>query len=286
MDGLPDMTPETVEPLSQANFIRLSRFVYDYCGIRITEKKRTMLDSRLRRRMRALGIGGINAYCKYLFDSGDANAKTEIVHFIDAITTNKTDFYRESAHFDYLRAQILPHLAESGGRTIRVWCAASSVGAEPYTLAMELEDFCQVRPGLSYTLVATDICTEVLVKAVAGRYPVAMMEPIPEAMRRKYIMVSRDPNGREFRIVPRLRAKVSFQHLNLMDERYPQDQNFDVIFCRNTLIYFDRDTQIRVLQRLCDHLRRGGHLVLGHSENITGAGLPLKSVANTIFRRV
>ncbi|MGB8602322.1 MAG: CheR family methyltransferase, partial [Rhizomicrobium sp.] len=225
----PERVSAAVAPLSQANFIRLARFVYDYCGIRITEKKRTMLDSRLRRRMRVLGIADINGYCEYLFGDDDANAETEVIHFIDAITTNKTDFYRESAHFDYLRAKILPHLAEAGQHTIRIWCAASSIGAEPYTLAMELEDFCQPRPGVSYNIVATDICTEVLLKAVNGRYPIPMMEPIPEDRRRKYIMLPRDPMGQEFRIVPRLRAKVSFQHLNLMDDRYPLDRNFDVI---------------------------------------------------------
>lgn len=273
-------------PLTQANFSRLARFVYEYCGILITEKKRTMLDGRLRRRMRALNIADVNAYCRYLFDETNDNVEAEITHFIDAITTNKTDFFRENSHFEYLRAQILPQLSNGTHKQMRVWCAASSVGAEPYTLAMVLEEFCQRRSDIGYSITASDISTDVLGKAVNGRYPIGMIDPIPEDMRRKYVLLPRNPPIQEFRIVPHLRSKIAFRQLNLMDARYPFDQMFDVIFCRNTLIYFDRDTQAGVLRRLCDNLRKGGYLVLGHSESISGIGLPLKTVANTIFRRL
>lgn len=274
----------TGDPLSEKNFLRLSRFVYDYCGIRITPKKRSMVDGRLRRRMRALNIDDINTYCQYLFDGGDTAAK-EVVHFIDAITTNKTDFFREIAHFDYLRDHILPTLAQSGSRTIKFWSAASSTGAEAYTAAMVLEDYCGAIRGMDYWILATDICTAVLAKGLSGRYPLTMIDPIPPEMRRRHLMVSRDPSVKEFRIVPQLRAKVAFSHINLMDATYAYDRDFDIVFCRNTLIYFDRPTQAQVLRRLCDHIRPGGYLFLGHSESVTGIDLPIKIVANTIFQR-
>jgi chemotaxis protein methyltransferase CheR len=145
--------------------------------------------------------------------------------------------------------------------------------------------FVRLNRGFNYSILATDICTEVLNKGLAARYPDVMIDPIPEEMRRRYVMLSRNPKHHEFRIVPQLRSKVSFFQLNLMDERYLFDRDFDMIFCRNILIYFDRATQADVLMRLCGHLRPGGYLFLGHSESVTGLKLPLKMAANTIFQR-
>lgn len=275
----------TGNALTKRNFDRLSRFVYDYCGIRITEKKRTMIDGRLRKRMRALHLGDVNDYCDFLFADNNAAARNEVVHFIDAVTTNKTDFFREIAHFEYIEKNILPEFAAAGQRHIRTWSAACSNGAEPYTLAMVLSDFCAGVRGIDYSVLATDICTEVLAKAVEGRYPMSMAAPISEDMRRRYIMLARDPRVQQFRIKPALRSKVSYCQLNLMDSGYPFERNFDLIFCRNVLIYFDKETQKAVLSRLCTHLRRGGYLVLGHSESASGFDLPLRAVATTIFKR-
>jgi chemotaxis protein methyltransferase CheR len=271
-------------PLSDRNFERLSEFVHDYCGIRITSKKRTMVDGRLRRRMRVLDIADINDYCDFLFE-GNADAKEELVNFIDAITTNKTDFFREPSHFIFLQSQILPGLVENGRRRIKIWSAASSTGAEAYTIAMIMDDFCLHNRGIDYGILATDISTEVLDKGLRGRYPDTMLEPVPEDFRRRYVMLPADAKAREFRIVPHLRAKVAFFQLNLMDERYPFDTDYDLIFCRNILIYFDRATQGEVLRRLCGHIRPGGYLFLGHSETVAGHDLPLQTVANTIFQR-
>lgn len=280
------LQPDSGGLLSDENFERLAVFIYDYCGIRITEKKRTMIDGRLRKRMRMLGIANINSYCDFLFANDDAATGSEIVHFIDAVTTNKTDFFRENSHFEYVTETLLPEITDSGRHTIHAWSAACSTGAEPYTMAMVLADFCARKSGIDYSILATDICTEVLNKAVCGRYPLAMADPIPDDVRRRYIMLARDPRVHEFRVKPALRSKVRFSQLNLMDSHYPFERNFDLIFCRNVLIYFDRPTQGQVLARLCTHLRVGGYLILGHSESVSGLNLPLKMVANTIFRRV
>jgi chemotaxis protein methyltransferase CheR len=276
---------ESDEQLSDQNFWQLAQFIHNYCGIRITAKKRSMVDGRLRHRMRQLGINSINRYVGYLFDEDGHACESEVVHFIDAITTNKTDFFREPNHFDYLEATILPALAEAGRRKIKTWSAASSTGAEAYTIAMVLEEFRRNVADVDYCILATDICTEVLDKGLAGCYPDMMIAPIPEELRRRYVMVSCSPSSHEFRIVPTLRSKVAFTQLNLMDASYPFDTDFDMIFCRNILIYFDRPTQIEVLGRLCRHLRPGGHLFLGHSETASGISLPLTQVATTIYQR-
>lgn len=274
---------ESDSPLTERNFRQLSEFVHSYCGITITAKKRTMVEGRLRRRMRALNISNINEYCAYLFN--DSRGEEEIVNFIDAITTNKTDFFRESGHFDFIRTKVLPHLANAKQRKLKVWSAASSTGAEAYTLAMVIEEFCRTTWDFDYSILGTDICTDVLNKGLAGRYPITMIDPIPEEMRRRYVMLSRDPACQEFRIVPHLRTKVAFTQLNLMDRDYKLTGEFDMIFCRNILIYFDRPTQAGVLARLCRHLREGGHMFLGHSESISGIDLPLAPVATTVFER-
>ncbi len=273
------------EPLSDKNFAALVEFIHETCGIKITPKKRTMLDGRLRRRMRSLGISNINDYCRFLFDERHHACNSEVVHFIDAITTNKTDFFREAGHFNFIEANVLPASAASGQRKIRVWSAACSTGAEAYTIAMILEEFRRNVRDLDYSILATDISTEVLDKAIVGCFPEAMIEPIPEALRRRYVLVSRDQTCREFRVVPSLRSKVAFTQLNLMDDNYPFDTDFDMIFCRNVLIYFERPTQAQVLTKLCRHLRHGGHLFLGHSESISGLNLALTPLATTIYQR-
>jgi chemotaxis protein methyltransferase CheR len=272
--------------LSQRDFARLARFIQDYSGIKMPAGKITMLEGRLRARVRATGTANLADYCRYLFDQDGIVAET--VHLIDAVTTNKTEFFREPEHFRILAETILPATLEQGTarRTpVKVWSAASSTGAEPYTLAMVLDDFALRYPGFRSSIVATDICTEVLQIAVRGIYPQSMMAPVPPAMRQRYVRNCRDRSKGLARIVPELRARVQYGRLNLMDSSYPLDRDMDVIFCRNILIYFERPIQDAVMRRLCDHLRPGGHLVLGHSESLTGFDLPLRSLGATVFQR-
>lgn len=271
------------DELSARNFARLSAFIHAYSGIKMPTTKQTMLEGRLRRRMRIYGHTNLNDYCRFLFEDGGLEAET--VHLIDVVTTNKTEFFREPSHFDFLETTGLPALSSGRRKPIRIWSAAASIGAEAYTLAMVLEDFVADRPGLDYTILATDICTDVLEKGVAGRYPESMIEPVSMARRRQYLMQSKDRSAGEVRIRPQLRSKVAFGRLNLMEEVYPVDRDIDIIFCRNILIYFDKPTQAKVLSRLCDHLVPGGYLFLGHSESIVGLDLPVRQVANTVFRK-
>ncbi|HEX7872783.1 MAG TPA: protein-glutamate O-methyltransferase CheR [Sphingobium sp.] len=269
--------------ISQRHFKALAAFIYDEAGIKMPPTKLTMLEGRLRRRLRATGIASLDAYCTYVL-SDEATAE-ERVHLINAVTTNKTDFFREPKHFDYLAGTILPQYRAEGRRRIRCWSAACSTGAEPYTLAMVLDDYAEQQGGPDYEILATDLDTDVLATAQKGIYADEMLAPVPREMRRRHVLVPRDDSRRDVRISPALRQKVGFARLNLMDVRYPIGEAVDMIFCRNVLIYFDKPTQRAVVSRLCDNLKSGGYLFLGHSESIAGFELPLTPVANTVFRR-
>lgn len=271
------------EQLSTRNFQRLSTFIQDYSGIKMPANKRTMLEGRLRRRMRATRIDDVNAYCHYLFEENGLEG--EAIHLIDAVTTNKTEFFREPAHFEFLAAKGLPALAAKGKREIKIWSSACSTGAEPYTIAMVLDEFCENQRGVDYSILCTDICTEVLDLAVAGRFSEQMIEPVSMDRRQRYLMRARDAARNEVRIKPHLRSKLAFARLNLMDDAYPVETDLDIIFCRNILIYFDKPTQAKVLSRLCNHLAPGGYLLLGHSESIVGIDLPVVQIANTVFQK-
>ena len=277
------------DQLSERNYQRLAELVQGHVGIRLPPTKRTMVEGRLRKRVRALGLSGLDEYCRTLFERGEL--KNEFVHLVDLVTTNKTDFFREAEHFDFLRTEALPALlgarASRGDQHIKIWSAACSNGAEPYTLAMVMAD-CALRfTGLRFSILGTDICTEVLDQAVLGIYPEDMMQPVPAELRRRYVMRARNPARRQARIVPELRRHVRYRHLNLMDAAYPADRDIDIIFCRNILIYFDRPTQHAVLERLCSHLHPGGYLFLGHSESAAGGNLSqMRSVAASVLRKV
>jgi chemotaxis protein methyltransferase CheR len=275
------------DQLSQRDFNRLAGFIQDYSGIRMPPNKVTLVEGRLRRRVRALGMPSLAQYCRHLFDEGGMPA--EAVHLIDAVTTNKTDFFREPEHFRVLRDMALPQLLTgrraTGSATVKLWSAACSTGAESYTLAMVFAEFAQQRSGLSASILGTDISTEVLQVAVRATYPEATIAPVPMELRRRYLLRSRDSSRGLVRIVPALRRMTHFARLNLMEAKYPVDTDYDVVFCRNILIYFEPPVQQEVLLRLCRHLRPGGFLFLGHTESLAGFQLPLRSVASTVFRR-
>jgi chemotaxis protein methyltransferase CheR len=273
-----------IEDFSTRNFDRLAALIQDHSGIRMPAGKRTMLAARVRSRLIALDIGTLDDYCAYIFEGGGHDQ--EIVPLINAISTNKTDFFRESVHFDFLRDTALPALAQAGQRHVKAWSAAASIGAEAYSLAMVLEEFRRTGRGPDYSILATDISTDVLAAALGGEFTKAMMEPVPPELRRRYVLQSRNSALDRVRIAPQLRTKIAWGRLNLTDDRYPVGTDMDFIFCRNVLIYFDKPMQNRVATRLAHHLRPGGHLILGHSESAAGGGLPLTPITSTIYRKV
>lgn len=269
------------DTLSLREFRQLASFIDTYCGIKMPESKRSMLEGRLRKRLRAVGATTFAAYCDYLFSP--AGQIDEVVFLIDVVTTNKTDFFREPKHFDFLEKTGLPTLASHGYNRIKAWSAACSTGAEPYTMAMVFQE-AQDRGVISeYNILATDLSTDVLEKAIRGIYSNDMAEPVPRDYAKKYLMVPRDTRRKEFRIHPKLRSRVSYGRRNLMDAKYELGGLMHIIMCRNVLIYFDRPKQIHVLKQLCNQLVSGGYLMIGHSESLTGIDLPVEQVANTVF---
>lgn len=271
--------------LSERYFRSIANYIENEVGIRLPPAKRTMVEGRLRKRVRALGFATLDAYVKAVFDEGEL--ERESIHLIDCVTTNKTDFFREPDHFSVLLKETMPRLLSeerTAARPFKFWSAACSIGAEPYTLAMILAGFAETA-DFSFRILATDICASALEHGRRAVYTEDMLDPVPDGMRRRYVMRSRDPARREGRIVPELRALVRFERLNLMDSAYPIDRDMDVIFCRNVLIYFSPETQQAVVSRLCRHLRPGGYLFLGHSEPFAGRQQSLRQVASTVFQR-
>jgi chemotaxis protein methyltransferase CheR len=277
--------PMLNDGLSPGNFARLAQLVESYSGIHLPAEKKYMVEGRLRRRAQALALSSLDAYCDALFEQGLWG--DELVSLIDAITTNKTEFFRERPHFRILGEQVLPEFVGAGPRRpLRFWSAACANGAEAYSAAMLMDDFAGDHPGLRFQIVATDICSAVLREAKMAVFDREMMAPVPADYQKRYVMFPVDSGDRTVRMKPSLRQAVSFGRVNLMDPSYPLAEKQDVIFCRNLLIYFTRDRQEMVLRRLCDHLNQGGYLFISHTENIMGMKLPVRQMAPSVFQRL
>jgi len=275
----------TGDALATRDFNRLRELIYTESGIHLSAEKRTMLEIRIKRRLRTLNIPSYTDYCNYVFDP--AGRESELVQLIDCVTTNKTDFFRESGHFDFLVAKALPELAERNrAKKVLAWSAGCSSGEEPYTLAMVLAEYARTHPGLQYSILATDICTEVLEKARRGIFKQEVAAPVPQELRRRYFMRSRDRASPLLRVVPELRSQVEFRRLNFMDTDFGLSEPMHLIFCRNVIIYFDRATQTRILEKLTGHLAPGGFFFAGHSESLQGMALPLVAVGQSVYRKV
>jgi chemotaxis protein methyltransferase CheR len=270
------------KPMSRAEFSRFSEFIGTQCGIKMPNSKKIMLEARLQKRLRILGIRTFGEYFSYIHSE---DGQSELVHMLDAVTTNKTDFFREPAHFDILARTILPEFhAEQSERPFYVWSAGCATGEEPYTLAMVLTDFAERHPPFRFSVLATDISTRALDRAREAIYDGERVATITQAMKQKYVLRSKDRSKKIVRMTPAIRSAVQFRRLNLMEEAFAFTEPLDAIFCRNVIIYFDRTTQERLIDRFCRVLRPGGYLFLGHSESIHGFSLPLRRVVSTVYR--
>lgn len=270
--------------LKEREFNRFSKFIYDEVGIKLPPAKKIMVEARLQKRLKALGILSFEEYADYVFS--DTGKRDEIIHLIDVVTTNKTDFFREPAHFDYLVKKAIPALMESrntGHRApLKIWSAGCSTGEEPYTMAMVLSEFETENPGFQSAILATDISTQVLAKARNAIYAEDRVDTIPLHIKKKYLLKSRDKQKGLIRIAPQLRSMVQFRRLNFMED-FGMKEQMDIIFCRNVIIYFDKQTQERLLNKFCKQLVKGGYLFLGHSETLNGLNVPLTPVASTVY---
>ncbi len=267
-------------PMSQKNFDQVKEVAYVLTGIKLTDHKKNMIYSRLARRIRQRGLNSFDDYCHLLNQQGN----DEATEFVNAITTNLTSFFRENHHFEYLKNSVFPELIKKNSRSrkVRVWSAGCSTGEEPYSIAICVSEQMPIG-SWDIKVLATDLDTNVVAHAKRGVYQDDRIESIDEGRSRKWFL--RDANGSEVRVKRSLQELITFKPLNLL-ERWPMKGPFDVIFCRNVVIYFDKETQRKLFNRYADMLAPGGYLFIGHSENLHKVCNRFESLGKTIYRKI
>lgn len=274
--------------MADTDFRRFRDLIYEECGINLISAKKTMLTSRLRKRLLALDMNSFGQYYNYV--SSAKGRTSELVHMLDVVSTNKTDFFRELKHFEYLTREALPSMVRHGqwksSRRLNVWSAGCSTGEEPYTIAMVLADFASKNHGQDFSILATDISVRVLETGKKGIYPESAVESVPSDMKYRYIMRGKGEMAGCCRVVPELRTRIQFGRINLNKGRdFGIRIRMDIIFCRNVIIYFDRETQKRLFDKFYSQLVPGGYLFIGHSETLNGINDRFESLAVATYRK-
>jgi chemotaxis protein methyltransferase CheR len=267
--------------IQDSEFKNLQALIYDKTGIVIKENKRYLLVNRLAKRLRHLGLKSFTDYIKYV--SGGAQAQPELVELIDAVTTNKTDFYREIKHFHYLEQTVLTAFVQVNKSSFpfKVWSSASSSGEEPYTILITLAEFFSKYPGMRFEILGTDISETMLRQCVSGVYQKDKVHPIPPHLLKKYFVT----DGTDYKVKPELTKPVSFKKLNLLQDFQRTLRGYDVIFCRNVMIYFDKGTQEKIVNKMYDVLKPGGYLFIGHSETLHGMNTQYEYISPSVYRK-
>jgi len=263
--------------ITSAEFAQFQKLIFQIAGISLSDGKKVLLVGRLGKRLKHFGFGTFSQYYRYVTSGEDA---AELQNMVDLLTTNETYFFREPKHFEFLQELATKHKTAGSG-PFRVWSAASSSGEEAYTMAMVLAETLR---GAPWEIVGTDISTQVLQKAQRGHYPLERAEGIPPEYLRKYCLKGVREQAGTLLISKELRDRVQFLQSNLMDPRKGLGQ-FDVIFLRNVMIYFDNDTKRKVVSNLVPYLKAEGHFVVGHSESLNGLTEDLVPLRPTIYRR-
>ena len=278
-----NQTARLTRNATENHFMKFSQLVSDHIGVKLPPSKRLMIEGRLRRRMIALGMPDLETYFAHIFEQGGLEA--ELDRIFDAVTTNKTDFFREPEHFDFLRDNAIPAFRRSGRAKFKLWSAASSIGAEAWTAAIVLSEAAN-QQKFNWNVLGTDVNTEVIKTARTAIYPHDFVSPVPAVLRERYFMQGRGAHRDQWRVKPDLRQRVNFARLNLMDPNYPVDKDVDAIFLRNVLIYFDNNDQSAVIARLVSHLIRGGLFFVGNSESMVVRHPSLHQLAPAVFQKV
>jgi chemotaxis protein methyltransferase CheR len=261
-------------------FEKLARLVYDQSGIRLEAQKLDLLQARLRKRLKALSLRTFKDYYRFVTDD---ESGVEMVRMLDCVTTNKTEFFREHQHFEHLIRTALPALKRkpAGGEPLRLWSAACSTGEEVYSLAMTALE--TLRGNHPIKVLGTDISTKVLSKAMGGVYEEEKVQGVPNEWLSKYFLQEEREGERFYRVGHPLKEVTRFSRFNLNGGDYPFQSRFDVIFCRNVMIYFDQAVQQKLVERLTACLKSGGHLYTGHSESLLRVKHSLKAVAPSVY---
>lgn len=284
MSELGDLYHDT---LSLKEFSRIARMVKEQVGINLSEKKKVMVETRLRRRLKELQFDNYKNYCAFLFSP--TGMQSEMHMLIDILTTNKTDFFREIHHFEFLTKKAIPEILRTHGNStiIEIWSAACSTGAEPYSIAMTMEEIAENTPRWigNYSILATDISDSVLAISRKAIYPFEDILTVPTLYHNKYLLRSKDHKKNLVRIKPYLRSLITFRKLNLIGT-FSDIAVKDIIFCRNVLIYFEKETQKDVVHRLLNRLRPGGYLFMGHSETLHAKEFGLRSCGPSVYQKI
>jgi len=270
-----------LKELTDEEFEMLRGVVYRETGIKLSDLKRSLLQSRLLRRLRFLKLYEFSDYIDYLRE----HYNDEIINFINAITTNKTEFFRENQHFEYLNNIVFPEIKKSDKRRIRIWSAGCSTGEEPYSIAITAKEY--FNESISdIKILATDIDTQVLEKGFSGIYSFDQISGIDPVLLKKHFAKGKNENEGAFKVKDVTRSMIVFKRLNLLDQIYPMQGKFDIIFCRNVVIYFDKPTQKILFERFYNYLHDDGYLFVGHSENLSGITDKFRHLGKTVYKKV
>jgi len=266
--------------LTDREFEQFRSLIYEQVGIKLDFPKRTLLVSRLSKRLRELELASFQSYFDCVSRPG---GEEELIRLLDLISTNKTDFFREPLHFEFLRDHVLPEVHAS--KHLRVWSSAASSGEEPYSIAMSLRDALPDICRWNIKILASDISTRALAKAASGLYEAERVSQLSKELVHRHFLCGKGPQAGMFKIRPEVASQVVFRRINLMDRTFPIRSPLDVIFCRNVMIYFDRATQAQLIGKFFRYLRPGGYVFIGHSESLQWVDHQLTYVKPTIYRK-
>ena len=268
--------------LTDSQFHRIRALVREHTGIALSDAKRQLVYGRLSRRLRALKLDSFGEYIQLL----EQGVAAELEEFTNAITTNLTSFFREPHHFEYLASDVLPQIVarDDGARRARIWCCAASTGEEPYSIGMVLREAATLLSGFDIKVLATDLDSAVLATAASGIYNAERLTSVGNSRASRFFQKGTGAHAGKFRVQHELRNLITFKQLNLMHE-WPMRGPFDAIFCRNVIIYFDKDTQRKLFERMAALQRPGDILFLGHSESLYRVSDKYELIGRTIYRR-
>ena len=280
MDSIPLLSQKEFE-FTREDFDFLRQVVSETTGIVSSEDKYTMYYSRLARRLRALGLADFRAYREYL----RLNPETESIELVNSVTTNLTSFFRENPHFEYLRDEVVPARRSNGERRLRIWSAGCSTGEEAYSIAMTLQQAILDINSWDIAILATDIDSHVLQTAETGIYDRSRVAGIDNALQKRFFRDEAEAAAAAVSVDPGLRQMFRFQQLNLL-QPWPMREKFDLIFCRNVVIYFSRETKIRLVERFAGQLVKDGLLFMGHSESLYKTSERFELLGKTVYRLI
>jgi len=273
--------------ISNKEFELFRSLIYDTCGINLQLSKKELVKARLSKRLSKVGTNSFNDYYNYVTKTDKTGE--ELIHLINSISTNKTDFFREIKHFDFLNTTLLPELVakkeKNNDKKLRIWCAASSSGEEPYTLAITVLNHIKPSNGWDIKILATDISTEILQKAIAGIYKMESLKDIPPGTVSAHFSKVIVDNAHCYEAKNHLKDLITYRRFNLMTEKFPFKYPFDFIFCRNVMIYFDPETQHRLVSKFYDCLPKDGYLFIGHSETLSKSNSSFKYIQPAVYQK-